>query len=139
MPGQPIIPRYSGLLDKQTASLPAAGPITQLVDAAPLAAEVAELRERIAGLTARLTEALATAGTSPAYLPLCKLAAHFGLSTRQTQEVCIAAQKAGRLDTIAPAAEVGTPRVLYSVADFRAWGKEHLSATRRKPRQGKKL
>lgn len=116
------------------------GPITQLVDAAPLAAEVAELRERIAGLTTRLTEALATAGTTPAYLPLCKLAAHFGLSTRQTQEVCIAAQKAGRLDIIAPAAEVGTPRVLYSVADFRAWGKEHLAAAaaaRRKPRRKK--
>lgn len=108
-----------------------AGQPIQFCPADPITAELSALREQVTNLTHTLREVLDTAGSSPAYLPLRKLAEHFGQSPRQMQEIIGAATAAGCMEILAlPAAEGSTPRRLYSVACTRAWGKRGLTATR---------
>ena len=89
-----------------------------LLPAEPVLTQLAELKQL-------LTSALAAAEdtTAPAYLPLSKLATHFGLSRRTCARLICRARIAGAIEVLTPPADPGTTGThpLYSVADFIAW------------------
>ena len=72
-------------------------------------------------MLARTLETAAAADT-PAWLPLAKLCAHFGLSKKTIQRHLIHARYATALRVLEPSLPDGTKcHPLYNVADFTAW------------------
>ena len=81
--------------------------------------------EQLSELKHLLTSALAAAEdtTAPAYLPLGKLAARFGIARRTCARLICRARIAGAIEVLTPPADPGSTGThpLYSVADFLAY------------------
>lgn len=91
----------------------------QLMPAEPVLAAIADLKSLIT------RSADSASPHAPAFLPVGKLAAHFGLSRSYTHRIATAAAAAGKVEVLHPTVSGAKGNALYSVADF----KKYLTAT----------
>lgn len=108
----------------------------KLIPAEPVLTALAQLQETVAGQAAALKNLLESERTAPAYLPLHKLAARYGLSRRKAEECVAAAANAGVMRTLAPSDGIHKGATLYSVEAFEAWAaqKYNVQCTKDKSR-----
>jgi hypothetical protein len=81
-----------------------------------------EVLAAISELKALITRSADSASPhAPAYLPVGKLAAHFGLSRSYTHRIATAAAAAGKVEVLHPTVSGAKGYALYSVADFKKY------------------
>lgn len=85
----------------------------QFLPAEPVMSAIADLKT----LLEKLTEP--TSATAPAFLPMTKLARHFGISRSLAIRYVAAAISAGRLEVLSPEINGTKGNHLYSVHDFK--------------------
>lgn len=86
----------------------------QFLPAEAVLPQIAELRE----LVVRLSE---TTTNVPAFLPLKKLAAHFGIGQTLAKRYVSSAISCGRLEVLRPSLNGVKGNPLYSVSDFKLY------------------
>lgn len=85
----------------------------QFLPAEPVMAAISDLKT----LLEKLTEP--SAANAPAFLPMSKLARHFGISRSLAIRYVAAAVSAGRLEVLSPEINGTKGNCLYSVHDFK--------------------
>ena len=86
-----------------------------LLPADAVLADLAELKSLVLRLAEPADE------TAPAFLPLAKLARHFGISRSLANRIVTAAASAGQLEILRPTLNGTKGYQLYSVSDFKLY------------------